>query len=59
MAKEAEMIVNGKDIPVIEINMDKRCKKCRKLGVAPSGYCLKCASEIVIARLKAEKEGKK
>ncbi len=26
----------------IEINMDVKCKRCRKKGAGPGGYCLGC-----------------
>mgnify|MGYP001580031329 CR=1 FL=1 len=36
---------------MITINMDQKCKRCKKPGAANGGYCLECI-------LKMMKEGK-
>ncbi len=31
----------------ININLDKKCKKCGKKGVAQNGLCLDCSSDLI------------
>lgn len=38
-------------IPTIRIDLDKKCKRCKKGGATPCGYCLECVSKMI-------KEGK-
>ncbi len=43
--------------PTITINMDKRCVKCGQKGRTDSGYCLKCAGDIIVDKIKNERRG--
>ncbi len=39
-----------KEIPTIEINMDKECGQCHEMGTTPSGLCVKCVANIFDSR---------
>jgi hypothetical protein len=36
----------------IEINMDKKCKKCGKPGATQCGLCMKCVSKEISKMIK-------
>ena len=44
---------------VITFDYDKKCKKCKQAGASDSGYCLTCVADIVLKRLKEERDKKK
>ena len=31
----------------INIDLDKKCKRCAKGGALPNGYCLKCMTKFI------------
>lgn len=33
--------------PIIEIDLDKKCKKCKKNPPTQNGYCLSCITEML------------
>jgi hypothetical protein len=32
---------------IIEINLDKKCLRCKKPGALQNGYCLKCMMKMI------------
>lgn len=33
----------------VTINMDSKCRRCKKPGAAPSGLCLKCITKALVS----------
>ncbi len=33
--------------PIIEINLDKKCKRCKKVGATQTGYCMECITKNI------------
>jgi len=40
---------------VIEIDIDKKCIRCGKKGAMENGYCLKCATNLIIEKMRKGK----
>ena len=47
------------DIPMININFDKKCSKCGAKGVLDNGICLKCLAKSIKARKVVHRGGLK
>ena len=43
---------------IIEIDMDKPCKRCGEKGATPSGYCLGCVAVFIRNGRKWPKRGR-
>ncbi len=41
------MTKKKKDVPIIQVDMDRKCKICGAGGAMPSGICMKCAGEKI------------
>ena len=43
-------------IPVLTINMDRKCSACKKLGATDGGLCLKCITERKFPKMKTAEQ---
>lgn len=46
-------------IPMITIDMDKKCAECRKGGAADNGICLKCTTKAMGATPMKSAQGRR
>ena len=46
-----------KQTPVININLDKNCKKCGKQEACDNGLCMSCSVKLMTAKFKKEHDG--
>jgi hypothetical protein len=47
--RQAEAVGRDESVPVITIDEDVKCQRCRKPGATPSGMCLGCAGKAIKA----------
>ena len=44
-------------VPVITIDLDKKCSRCGQKGTAENGLCLRCITDRVVKMLRAKARG--